>query len=231
MSGRTPSWLLLCRSESWTTVAKQEKKLNNFHTQFPYNILGISWSSKVPYLRVCACAGLPTMYILLRQCRLHWLGHMPYIADGRIPKDILYGELPSGKWPKGRPQLQYKDLQAHHESSRQQHRDMGGHCSKTPSVDSACSRSSLRPVRRGTWTWQKRGMLGRAHAHTNTPPSPQPSTSALYAAGTATSALVLPATVHAALGAALQTPMAQYPWSTNNWRRLTTTTSHNNNNK
>ena len=44
----------------------------------------------------------------------------------------------------------------------------------------------------------------------------QEATSALYAAGTATSALVLPATVHAVLAAALQTPMAQYPWSTNN---------------
>ena len=58
-------------------------------------------------------ASPPCTYCSDKLCRLHWLGHMPYIADGRIPKDILYGELPSGKWPKGRPQLQYKDICKH----------------------------------------------------------------------------------------------------------------------
>ena len=30
--------------------------------------------------------------------------------DGRIPKDILYGELPSGKRSTGRPKLRYEDV-------------------------------------------------------------------------------------------------------------------------
>ena len=32
------------------------------------------------------------------------------MEDGRIPKDILYGELASGRRSKGRPQLRYKDV-------------------------------------------------------------------------------------------------------------------------
>ena len=50
------------------------------------------------------------MYTLLKQQHLHWLGHVVRMADSRIPKDLLYGELVQGKCPRGRPQLQYKDI-------------------------------------------------------------------------------------------------------------------------
>ena len=33
------------------------------------------------------------MHTLLRQPRLRWLGHVHGMDDGRIPKDLLYGEL------------------------------------------------------------------------------------------------------------------------------------------
>ena len=50
------------------------------------------------------------MYTLLRQQRLRWLGHVRRMEDGRIPKDILYGGLASGKRSVGRPQLRHKEV-------------------------------------------------------------------------------------------------------------------------
>ena len=50
------------------------------------------------------------MYTLLRQRRLRWLGHTHRMADGRIPKDLLYGELATGSRRRGRPHLHFKDV-------------------------------------------------------------------------------------------------------------------------
>ena len=51
------------------------------------------------------------MYTLLKQHCLCWLGQVVRMADGRIPKDLLYGDLElGGNCPRGRPQLRYKDI-------------------------------------------------------------------------------------------------------------------------
>ena len=105
---------LLYGSEAWTTYTKHERKLKGFHLRSLRRILGINWSDRVPNAQVLERAGLSTMYTLLRKRRLRWLGHVRRMEDGRISKDILSGELASGKkicWPQGRcPQLRYKDV-------------------------------------------------------------------------------------------------------------------------
>ncbi|XP_074861634.1 eukaryotic translation initiation factor 4E type 3 isoform X2 [Carettochelys insculpta] len=95
--------------ETWT-YARQEKRLNVFHLRCLRRIFGISWKDRVTNTAILEQAGIPTMHTLLRQRRLRWLGHVHRMNDGRIPKDILYGELASGKRPPGRPQLRYKDV-------------------------------------------------------------------------------------------------------------------------
>ena len=101
---------LLYGSESWTTYAGQEKRLNTFHMRCLHRILSISWTDKVSNNEVLERADIPSMFTLLRQRRLRWLGHVHRMEDGRIPKDLLYGELESGSRPVGRPKLRFKDV-------------------------------------------------------------------------------------------------------------------------
>ena len=55
-------------------------------------------------------AGIPSLYTLFKQRRMRWLGHVTWMKDGRIPKDLLYGKLATGKRPTRRPQLRFKDV-------------------------------------------------------------------------------------------------------------------------
>ena len=101
---------LLYGSESWTLYTRQEGRLNAFHLRCLRKILGITWQDRVPNKDVLARAKIPSMFALLSQRRLRWLGHVVHMQDGRIPKDILYGELATGTRQTGRPFLRFKDV-------------------------------------------------------------------------------------------------------------------------
>ena len=77
---------LLYSSDTWTTWVIQEKRYNSFCQHCLSNILKISWKDKVPYNEVLYCTDIPTMYSMLRQCGLHWLGHVYWMEEGCIPK-------------------------------------------------------------------------------------------------------------------------------------------------
>ncbi|KAL7859606.1 hypothetical protein SRHO_G00147530 [Serrasalmus rhombeus] len=89
---------LLYGSESWTTYAKQEQKLNSFHMQCLRCIIGISWNDKVPNAQVLARAGCPNMYTLLRQYRLRWLSHVRRMEDGQLHLRPVQQRLPLLQW-------------------------------------------------------------------------------------------------------------------------------------
>ena len=101
---------LLYGSESWTLRARQARKLSAFHMRILRRILNITWQDKVPNNTVLERAGCTSMFTLLKQRRMRWLGHVVRMDDGRIPKDLLYGELVQGKRATGRPQLRFKDV-------------------------------------------------------------------------------------------------------------------------
>ena len=101
---------LLYSSESWTLYTRQERRLSTFHLCCLRRILGITWQDHIPNTEVLVRAGSLSMYALLTKRRLRWLGHVTHMHDGRLPKDILYGELATGSRPTGRPTLRYKDV-------------------------------------------------------------------------------------------------------------------------
>ena len=101
---------LLYGSEAWTLYSRQEHKLNAFHLRCLRRLLGITWRDRVTNIDVLAKAGMPSMFAILTQRRLRWLGHVSRMEDGRIPKDLLFGELATGTRPTGRPALRYKDV-------------------------------------------------------------------------------------------------------------------------
>ncbi|XP_018020632.1 uncharacterized protein LOC108676996 [Hyalella azteca] len=101
---------LLYGSETWTTYAKQENRLDCFHLRCLHRILNITWEDRVTNTAVLEQAGTMSMHLLLCRRRLLWLGHVHRMQDGRIPKDLLYGELAAGARPTGRPALRFKDV-------------------------------------------------------------------------------------------------------------------------
>ena len=101
---------LLYGSESWTLYSRQERRLKTFHIRCLRKVLGIVWQDHVTNKDVLAKANIPTMFGLLSLRRLRWLGHVTGMQDGRIPKDILHGELKTGTRPTGRLHLRFKDV-------------------------------------------------------------------------------------------------------------------------
>ena len=102
--------MLLYESESRTTYARKENRLESFHLRSLCRILGITWQDKVTNTAELGCAGSHSIHLLLCQCRLCWLGHVHCMGDGRIPKNVLYGGPATGYRPAGRPVLRFKDV-------------------------------------------------------------------------------------------------------------------------
>ena len=101
---------LLYSSETWTLYSCQEGRLNTFRLRCLRRILGISWQDHVPNKQILEQAGIQSVFAILSQKRLRWLGHVRRMQDGRIPKDILCGELATGSRPAERPVLRCKDV-------------------------------------------------------------------------------------------------------------------------
>ena len=100
---------LLYACETWTVYRRHARKLQHFHTTSLRRILNIRWQDKVPDTEVRERANQPSIYTLLQKCQLRWAGHVYRMPDHRIPKQLLYGELASGKRSVGGQRKRFND--------------------------------------------------------------------------------------------------------------------------
>ena len=96
---------LLYGAETWTVYRGNVKKLHAFMMRHLRLIMKIRWQDKVTNIKVLKRAGLPSMEDLLIRKNLHWTGHLLRMPTDRIPRQVLYSQLPEGQ----RPRLRYKD--------------------------------------------------------------------------------------------------------------------------
>ena len=100
---------LLYSAETWTAYRKHIKQLEAFHISSLQKILKLSWKDKIPHTEILQRAGTTTIETMLAKKQLRWTGHIIRMSDDRLPRQILYGQLPQGHRKQGAPMKRYKD--------------------------------------------------------------------------------------------------------------------------
>ena len=73
------------------------------------SIMRITWLDKVTNKEILERTGLPSMEDLLIRKNLRWTGHLMRMSPDRLPKQVLYFQLSSGRRKRGCPRLRFKD--------------------------------------------------------------------------------------------------------------------------
>ena len=100
---------LLYGCETWTIYRRHVPMLDQFHMKCLPRIAHIKWEDRVPntvVLEKCRTTGIEALVL---QAQFHWVGHVVRMEDRRIPKQVFFGQLASGKCLAGGPLQRYKD--------------------------------------------------------------------------------------------------------------------------
>ena len=100
---------LLYASETWTLLRKHLKILERFQQKCLRRILNISWESRTPNTDVLVRADCLSIEALITSYQMRWTGHVIRMEECRLPKQIFYGELCTGKRPQHKPKKRYRD--------------------------------------------------------------------------------------------------------------------------
>nr|VZI14314.1 unnamed protein product [Spirometra erinaceieuropaei] len=100
---------LLYGAETWTVYAKQARRLNHFHLSCLRRILRLNWQDRIPDTDVLERTGILSLYAIVRQIQLCWIGHLVRMDDERLPKRLFYGDVATGSRRQGGQIRPYKD--------------------------------------------------------------------------------------------------------------------------
>ena len=70
--------------------------------------MNIKWQDRVSNLQVLDMAEVTSIEAMILKSRLRWVGHVIRMEDNRLPKQLMFGELASGKRKRGRPLKRFK---------------------------------------------------------------------------------------------------------------------------
>ena len=100
---------LLYASEVWTIFRHHLKQLERFHQKCLRRILNIKWQSMIPDTMVLQRADCVSIEVMIINNQMRWAGHVIRMKDDRLPKQLFYGELATGKRPPYKPKKRFKD--------------------------------------------------------------------------------------------------------------------------
>ena len=95
--------------ETWTLYKRHLNQLGRFHIRSLRTILNIKWQNRVSNLQVLDLAESNSIEAIILKSRLRWVVHVIRIEDNRLPKQLMFGKLASGKQKQDRPFKRFKD--------------------------------------------------------------------------------------------------------------------------
>ena len=100
---------LLYGAEAWTTYQRHIKQLESFHIRCLQRILGLTWQDKVPHSQILQRAETTSIEAMLAKKQLRWVGHVFRMPEHRLPRQVMYGQLPEARRNPGGQKKRYKD--------------------------------------------------------------------------------------------------------------------------
>lgn len=100
---------LLYGAETWTLYCRHVRALEAFHMQCLRRILGISWQDHVSFDLIYERTNTTCIESTLAKRHLQWVGHVLRMAEDKLPRQLLCGQLYQGSRPPGGQKKRFKD--------------------------------------------------------------------------------------------------------------------------
>ena len=102
-----PTLLYAC--ETWTSYKRHLQLLERFHQWCLPKKLHTTWEDMQTITSVLEEAKITSVEAMILQHQLRWTGHVVWMPDYHLPKQLLYSKLKNGKRNAGGQQKRVKD--------------------------------------------------------------------------------------------------------------------------